>query len=171
MLILIVLLLLVAFLPCHLREESILKSWWIILLWTFTGMQFNVIIWYHSVLWLVLKLQLKFIIDNHNLIHFRIDKDVQRCDRNLSYFTDKNLEKLRNVITTYVWDNLDIGYMQVRWYRNWIQIIVFMVEYNVIYNYFISQGMCDLAGPLLVVFDDESLTHSCFSHLMERMIW
>ena len=45
---------------------------------------------------------------------FRIDKDVQRCDRNLSYFTDGNLEKLRNVITTYVWENLDIGYMQVR---------------------------------------------------------
>ena len=49
----------------------------------------------------------------NNSFHFRIDKDVQRCDRNLSYFTDKNLEKLRNVITTYVWENLDIGYMQV----------------------------------------------------------
>ena len=47
------------------------------------------------------------------ILRFRIDKDVQRCDRNLSYFSDKNLEKLRNVITTYVWENLDIGYMQV----------------------------------------------------------
>ena len=47
------------------------------------------------------------------LTFFRIDKDVQRCDRNLSYFTNENLEKLRNVITTYVWENLDIGYMQV----------------------------------------------------------
>jgi len=47
--------------------------------------------------------------------NFRIDKDVQRCDRNLPYFlTLSNLEKLRNIITTYVWENLDIGYMQVK---------------------------------------------------------
>ena len=45
---------------------------------------------------------------------FRIDKDVQRCDRNLAYFTLANLEKLRNIITTYVWENLDVGYMQVK---------------------------------------------------------
>lgn len=45
----------------------------------------------------------------------RIDKDVLRCDRNLAFFAaPSNLEKLRNVITTYVWDNLDVGYMQVR---------------------------------------------------------
>ena len=43
----------------------------------------------------------------------RIDKDVQRCDRNHPYFTLPNLEKLRNIITTYVWENLDVGYMQV----------------------------------------------------------
>ena len=34
--------------------------------------------------------------------------------RNLEYFScTMNLEKLRNVITTYVWENLDEGYMQV----------------------------------------------------------
>lgn len=32
------------------------------------------------------------------------------------------------------------------------------------------QGMCDLVAPLLVVFDDESLSYSCFCRLMERMI-
>lgn len=32
------------------------------------------------------------------------------------------------------------------------------------------QGMCDLVAPLLVIFDDESLTYSCFCKLMERMI-
>ena len=33
----------------------------------------------------------------------RIDKDVLRCDRNHPYFTsEKNLEKLRNVIMWYV---------------------------------------------------------------------
>ena len=48
-----------------------------------------------------------------NIINYRIDKDVQRCDRNHPYFTLANLEKLRNIITTYVWENLDVGYMQV----------------------------------------------------------
>lgn len=30
--------------------------------------------------------------------------------------------------------------------------------------------MCDLVAPLLVIFDDESLSYGCFCHLMERMI-
>lgn len=30
----------------------------------------------------------------------RIDKDVKRCDRNHWYFTEKNLDKLRNVMCT-----------------------------------------------------------------------
>ncbi|KAK7066558.1 Small G protein signaling modulator 2 [Halocaridina rubra] len=72
----------------------------------------------------------------------RIDKDVQRCDRNYWYFTQDNLEKLRNVMCTYVWEHLDTGYMQ---------------------------GMCDLVAPLLVIFDDEAATYSCFCHLMGRM--
>ena len=42
-------------------------------------------------------------------------QDVARCDRNLPYFQQQqNLEKLRNVVTTYVWQNLEVGYMQVR---------------------------------------------------------
>ncbi|XP_020707014.2 small G protein signaling modulator 1 isoform X2 [Athalia rosae] len=73
----------------------------------------------------------------------RIDKDVQRCDRNYWYFAPPdNLEKLRNIMCTYVWERLDVGYMQ---------------------------GMCDLVAPLLVVFDDEAKTYACFCNLMERM--
>ena len=49
------------------------------------------------------------------------------------------------------------------------------MEYIVIWHCnqieLVFQGMCDLAGPLLVVFDDESITHSCFARMMERMIW
>ncbi|KAL7021734.1 hypothetical protein ACKWTF_012000 [Chironomus riparius] len=73
----------------------------------------------------------------------RIEKDVQRCDRNYWYFANENLDKLRNVITTYVYEHLETGYMQ---------------------------GMCDLLAPLLVIFDDESLSYGCFCRLMERMI-
>ncbi|CAH0549285.1 unnamed protein product [Brassicogethes aeneus] len=74
----------------------------------------------------------------------RIEKDVQRCDRNYWYFSgDNGLDKLRNVMCTYVWEHLEVGYVQ---------------------------GMCDLAAPLLVIFNDESLTYACFCHLMERMV-
>ncbi|XP_021388740.1 small G protein signaling modulator 2 isoform X4 [Lonchura striata] len=72
----------------------------------------------------------------------RIDKDVQRCDRNYWYFTDENLEKLRNVMCSYVWEHLEVGYVQ---------------------------GMCDLLAPLMVILDNDQLAYSCFSHLMKRM--
>ncbi|XP_016301196.1 small G protein signaling modulator 2 [Sinocyclocheilus anshuiensis] len=72
----------------------------------------------------------------------RIDKDVQRCDRNYYYFTTSNLEKLRNIMCSYVWEHLEIGYVQ---------------------------GMCDLLAPLMVILDDEGLAYSCFTQLMKRM--
>uniref|UniRef100_A0A8C7EZC3 Small G protein signaling modulator 1 n=1 Tax=Oncorhynchus kisutch TaxID=8019 RepID=A0A8C7EZC3_ONCKI len=72
----------------------------------------------------------------------RIDKDVRRCDRSYWYFTPANLEKLRNIMCSYVWQHLEIGYVQ---------------------------GMCDLLAPLLVILDDEVIAFSCFSELMKRM--
>lgn len=73
----------------------------------------------------------------------RIDKDVHRCDRNNLYFTSQgNLDKLRNVMCSYVWENIEVGYIQ---------------------------GMCDLVAPLLVILDDEAETFSCFSQLMKHM--
>ncbi|XP_022696019.1 small G protein signaling modulator 2-like [Varroa jacobsoni] len=83
------------------------------------------------------------LLDLFGLNMHRIDKDVRRCDRNVSYFENgDNLDKLRNVMCTYVWEHLDVGYVQ---------------------------GMCDLAAPLLAVFDDEVMTYSCFCELMKRM--
>uniref|UniRef100_A0A3B4ZIN2 Small G protein signaling modulator 1 n=1 Tax=Stegastes partitus TaxID=144197 RepID=A0A3B4ZIN2_9TELE len=72
----------------------------------------------------------------------RIDKDVRRCDRTYWYFTPDNLEKLRNIMCSYVWQHLDTGYVQ---------------------------GMCDLLAPLLVILDDEVMAFSCFTELMKRM--
>ncbi|VBB29002.1 unnamed protein product [Acanthocheilonema viteae] len=73
----------------------------------------------------------------------RIEKDVERCDRSSAYFAKKkNLQKLKTIMCTYVWRNLNEGY---------------------------TQGMCDLAAPLLVIFDDEPLVLACFDRLMLRM--
>ncbi|KAM3854683.1 small G protein signaling modulator 2 isoform 7-T7 [Vipera latastei] len=72
----------------------------------------------------------------------RIDKDVQRCDRNYWYFTAENLEKLRNIMCSYVWEHLEVGYVQ---------------------------GMCDLLAPLMVILDKDELAYSCFTRLMKRM--
>ncbi|XP_072514166.1 small G protein signaling modulator 1 [Salminus brasiliensis] len=82
------------------------------------------------------------LLDLYTLNLHRIDKDVQRCDRNFWYFTTSNLEKLRNIMCSYVWQHLDIGYVQ---------------------------GMCDLLAPLLVILDDEAMAFSCFTELMKRM--
>uniref|UniRef100_A0A672MJT0 Small G protein signaling modulator 1-like n=1 Tax=Sinocyclocheilus grahami TaxID=75366 RepID=A0A672MJT0_SINGR len=82
------------------------------------------------------------LVDLYTLNLHRIDKDVHRCDRNYWYFTPENLEKLRNIMCSYVWQHLDIGYVQ---------------------------GMCDLLAPLLVILDDEAMAFSCFTELMKRM--
>ncbi|XP_069034311.1 small G protein signaling modulator 1 [Embiotoca jacksoni] len=82
------------------------------------------------------------LLDLYTLNLHRIEKDVQRCDRNYSYFTPANLEKLRNIMCSYIWRHLDIGYVQ---------------------------GMCDLLAPLLVILDDEAMAFSCFTELMKKM--
>uniref|UniRef100_A0A673YF49 Small G protein signaling modulator 1 n=1 Tax=Salmo trutta TaxID=8032 RepID=A0A673YF49_SALTR len=82
------------------------------------------------------------LLDMYTINLHRIEKDVQRCDRNYWYFTPANLEKLRNIMCSYVWQHLEIGYVQ---------------------------GMCDLLAPLLVILDDETMAFSCFTELMKRM--
>ncbi|XP_037673016.1 small G protein signaling modulator 1 isoform X1 [Choloepus didactylus] len=82
------------------------------------------------------------LLDLYTVNLHRIEKDVQRCDRNYWYFTPANLEKLRNIMCCYVWQHIEIGYVQ---------------------------GMCDLLAPLLVILDDEALAFSCFTELMKRM--
>uniref|UniRef100_A0AAR2JGC5 Rab-GAP TBC domain-containing protein n=1 Tax=Pygocentrus nattereri TaxID=42514 RepID=A0AAR2JGC5_PYGNA len=91
--------------------------------------------------WVALHLQQE-LLDMYTLNLHRIEKDVQRCDRNYWYFTPANLEKLRNIMCSYIWQHLEIGYVQ---------------------------GMCDLLAPLLVILDDEALAFSCFTELMKRM--
>ncbi|KAK6312871.1 hypothetical protein J4Q44_G00162180 [Coregonus suidteri] len=82
------------------------------------------------------------LLDMYTINLHRIEKDVQRCDRNYWYFSPNNLEKLRNIMCSYIWQHLEIGYVQ---------------------------GMCDLLAPLLVILDDEAMAFSCFTELMKRM--
>uniref|UniRef100_A0A8C4N6T4 Small G protein signaling modulator 1a n=1 Tax=Eptatretus burgeri TaxID=7764 RepID=A0A8C4N6T4_EPTBU len=82
------------------------------------------------------------LLDAYALNLQRIEKDVLRCDRNFWYFTPENLDKLRNIMCSYVWEHLDVGYVQ---------------------------GMCDILAPLLVILDDEAIAYSCFTELMKRM--
>ncbi|XP_005344297.1 small G protein signaling modulator 1 isoform X2 [Microtus ochrogaster] len=82
------------------------------------------------------------LLDLYTVNLHRIEKDVQRCDRSYWYFTAANLEKLRNIMCSYIWQHIEIGYVQ---------------------------GMCDLLAPLLVILDDEALAFSCFTELMKRM--
>ncbi|XP_059921450.1 small G protein signaling modulator 1 isoform X4 [Gadus macrocephalus] len=82
------------------------------------------------------------LLDLYTLNLHRIDKDVQRCDRNYIYFSPANLDKLRNIMCSYIWRHLEVGYVQ---------------------------GMCDLLAPLLVILDDEAMAFSCFTQLMKRM--
>ncbi|XP_026575078.1 small G protein signaling modulator 1 isoform X2 [Pseudonaja textilis] len=82
------------------------------------------------------------LLDLYTVNLHRIEKDVQRCDRNYWYFCPANLEKLRNVMCSYIWHHIEVGYVQ---------------------------GMCDLLAPLLVILDEEALTFSCFTELMKRM--
>ncbi|XP_069414389.1 small G protein signaling modulator 1 isoform X2 [Ovis canadensis] len=82
------------------------------------------------------------LLDLYTVNLHRIEKDVQRCDRNYWYFTPANLEKLRNIMCSYIWQHIEVGYVQ---------------------------GMCDLLAPLLVILDDEALAFSCFTELMKRM--
>uniref|UniRef100_A0A8C7E2N9 Small G protein signaling modulator 1 n=1 Tax=Naja naja TaxID=35670 RepID=A0A8C7E2N9_NAJNA len=82
------------------------------------------------------------LLDLYTVNLHRIEKDVQRCDRNYWYFSPANLEKLRNVMCSYIWHHIEVGYVQ---------------------------GMCDLLAPLLVILDEEALAFSCFTELMKRM--
>lgn len=75
----------------------------------------------------------------------RIEKDVVRTDRTLSYYAgddNPNLDRLRDILLTYSFYNFDLGY---------------------------CQGMSDLLSPILFVMEDESESFWCFVALMERL--
>lgn len=75
-----------------------------------------------------------------------IMKDVLRTDRAHPYFAvpddHQHIDALFNVLTTYALENPDVSY---------------------------AQGMSDLAAPLLVIFDDESVAYTCFCALLDRV--
>ena len=75
-----------------------------------------------------------------------VQKDVLRTDRNHPFFNVKedhpNIVSLFNILTTFALNNPDVSY---------------------------CQGMSDLAAPLLVVTEDETLAYLCFCKVMQRL--
>jgi len=80
-----------------------------------------------------------------NVTHM-VQKDVLRTDRSHPFFNvaedHPNIVSLFNILTTYALNNTDVSY---------------------------CQGMSDLAAPLLVVIQDETLTYLCFCKVMARL--
>lgn len=75
----------------------------------------------------------------------QIEKDVQRTDRSVEYFSGENnpnLGRLQDILMTFVMYNFDVGYVQ---------------------------GMSDLLAPILCVMQDESDSFWCFVGFMEMV--
>lgn len=118
------------------------------------------------------------LLDLYTLNLHRIDKDVQRCDRNYWYFTPANLEKLRNVMCrlgAYIYSAVKFKFIcnhkakqefQIQSILSLVMDSVLLIYWNnwrshYIYSYIWKhleigyvQGMCDLLAPLLVILDD-----------------
>jgi len=75
----------------------------------------------------------------------RIDKDVQRCDRNYYYFTPANLEKLRNImcrcLENYTLKIIIYIYLYLYVYFNIYSMCVFIYVYIFIYTVYVHLFM------------------------------
>lgn len=75
----------------------------------------------------------------------QIEKDVKRTDRNLEFYNGEdnpNIDRLQDILLTYVMYSFDIGYVQ---------------------------GMSDLLSPILYLVDDEAASFWCFVGFMEKV--
>lgn len=75
----------------------------------------------------------------------QIEKDVKRTDRHLDFFNgddNPNVDRLQDILLTYVMFNFDVGYVQ---------------------------GMSDLLSPILILIDDEAASFWCFVAFMEKV--
>lgn len=75
----------------------------------------------------------------------QIEKDVKRTDRNIDFYNgdeNENVNRLQEILLTYVMYNFDVGYVQ---------------------------GMSDLLSPILYLLDDEAASFWCFVGFMERV--
>lgn len=114
---------------------------------------------------------------------FRIEKDINRTDRNLDLFKNK---KPRKVSVSAIGSNVppviresspetpdeeddefDVSNIRNPHLYKMREILLTFNEYNENLGY--VQGMTDLLSPLYVILQDESLSFWTFAHFMERM--
>lgn len=115
---------------------------------------------------------------------FRIEKDINRTDRNLDLFKNKKSRKVSiSAIGSNVPpvikesspetpdddedDQFDVSNIRNPHLYKMREILLTFNEYNSNLGY--VQGMTDLLSPLYVVLQDESLSFWAFTHFMERM--
>ncbi|GMM34596.1 GTPase-activating protein [Saccharomycopsis crataegensis] len=90
---------------------------------------------------------------------FRIEKDVNRNDRNISLYKENGKESEDDVA-----DNIKLNNPHL---RNLKEILLTYNQYNKNLGY--VQGMCDLLSVIYYVYQDNNISFWCFVKFMERM--
>ncbi|KAL6450528.1 GYP7 GTPase-activating protein GYP7 [Candida maltosa Xu316] len=92
---------------------------------------------------------------------FRIEKDINRTDRNLDIFKNETPDEED------LDDEFDVSNIRNRHLYAMREILLTYNEYNENLGY--VQGMTDLLSPLYVILQDEVLVFWAFANFMERM--
>jgi len=95
---------------------------------------------------------------------FRIEKDIQRTDRNLEIYKNSGDEGEEEAEDE---DEFDVSNVKNPHLRKLREILLTFNQYNDKLGY--VQGMTDLLSPIYVILQDEILTFYCFVNFMERM--
>lgn len=101
---------------------------------------------------------------------FRIDKDINRCDRNLEiykYNTEDGFKKHGASATTGETEDFDVANIKNPNLQILRNILITYNEYNVNLGY--VQGMTDLLSPIFYILRDESLSFWCYTKFIVRM--